>query len=344
MSFVLARSRSRTRRGIRHLAALVVLALLLVACGNTNGGEPDGDDPQEPTEGEETGEDDDVLGIAIASYDLAVGEQRLMAGLFSQSQQLLVFGEVVFQLGYLGEEQGGEATLREPVTATFLPVPGMEPPGSSDTPVLTGRADADGSGVYQSTVNLDQPGYWGLRVVAELDDGRVLEGNTVFSVFPEQGAPQVGQDAPRSVNWTVDDVEAGTIEPMSLDSRARDGEIPDPQMHASTVAETIEAGRPSVVILSTPVFCVSRFCGPLVEVMSDLSQEYGDRAEFIHIEIWEDFESSTVNEAALDWIQTNEGEREPWAYVVDGDGTIIARWDNVIDREELVGVLDSLPA
>lgn len=339
--------RARTRVA-RLTAVLSAAALVLVACGQ-NGGDSD-DEPTNGDNGDADGADDEevddtVLGVAIASYDLAVGEeQRLMAGLFSQAQELLVFGEVTFQLGYLGEEQGGEAELREPMTATFLPVPGMEPPGDGDQPTLTGRSDADGSGVYATDVVFDQPGYWGLRVVAELEDGHQMEGNTVFSVFPDTGAPQVGDPAPQSVNWTVADVESGAAEPTALDSRASEDNIPDPQMHANTVADMIDEGRPTVVILSTPVFCVSRFCGPLVEEMSALSEEYGDRAEFVHIEIWEDFENSVVNDAAQEWIQTNDGDREPWVYVVDGQGDVAARWDNVIDRAELVEVLDGLPS
>lgn len=337
MSFVSARLRPRSVS--RLLAAVLAAALVLTACGGN--GEADPDESSDAASDEQSNQ----LGVAIASYDLAVGQdQRLLAGLFTQDQELLVHGEVTFQLGFLGQEQVGEAELREPTTATFLPVPGMEPSGSSDVPVMTGQADAEGSGVYESRVDFDQPGYWGLRVIAEVEDGRQMEGNTVFSVFPEQVAPRVGDQAPRTVNWTIADVEAGTIEPTSLDSRARDGDIPDPQMHDTTVAAAIDAGRPSVVILSTPVFCVSRFCGPLMDEMSELSGQYGDRAEFIHIEIWQDFESSVINEAAQEWIQGADGEREPWAYVVGGDGEVIARWDNVIDRDELVEVLDSLPA
>lgn len=330
-----------------------MVALLLVACGDNGSSDDDGSDSNDAgqdvdnaSDGDDTeAVDESELGVAAASYDLAVGEdQRLMAGLFSQSRELLIHGDVTFQLGYLGEEAQGEADLREPVTASFMPVPGMEPPTESDEPMLVGGSDADGNGVYVTNVTFDQPGNWGLRVIAELEDGRQMEGSTIFTVGAEHGAPQVGDPAPETVNWTVADVEAGRVDPAALDSRAREGLTPDEHLHASTVADMVSEGRPAVVILSTPVFCVSRFCGPLVETLSDLAHEYGEQAEFIHIEIWENFQDSVLNEAAGPWIQTNDGEREPWVYLVDADGTISARWDNVIDRDGLVQELEALPA
>ena len=80
--------------------------------------------------------------------------------------------------------------------------------------------------------------------------------------------------------------------PQAIDSRARGGEpIPDPELHTTSIADAIAAGHPALVVFSTPVYCVSRFCGPVTDLVAELAAEYGDRADFIHVEIYRDFEA-----------------------------------------------------
>ena len=329
----------------RLLVACLAGALLLTACGGDSGeaspaATSAATSPQEGSREE--------LAVAVASFDLAVGDdERLLAGLIGPEGELLGFGEVTFRLGYLGEEAGGEASLDTTLEASYLPVPGMGPSeeaDAADQPRLLESTQING--VYEAQVDFDRPGYWGLVVDAELEDGTRLQGQATFEVQEAHEVPAVGDEAPRSVNLTMADLEAGNAEPVAVDSRAQ-GEsptVPDPELHETTVAEAIEAGRPTVVTVATPVYCASRFCGPLTEVMTELHDEYGDRAEFVHLEVWEDFEAKELNDAAADWIQTEMGGNEPWVFLVDEDGTITARWDNVLDVAELERELDALPA
>ncbi|MFA9445466.1 hypothetical protein [Egicoccus sp. AB-alg6-2] len=322
------------RRRPAPLAALLAVLLLAAACS----GSPDA--APTPTADETERE----LAIAVASFDLAVGEdQRLLAGIYTSERQLLGFGEVTFDLGFLGEEPGGEAELTERVQAGFLPVPGAEPGGGGTQPtVLMGQ---EGAGVYAAQVPLDEAGFWGLRVTAELDDGTVRQGQTTFEVLPEPLVPAVGDEAPVTRNLTLADVEAGTAAPASLDSRALDGgEVPAHRLHQTTIADAIEQGRPVVAVFATPVFCVSRFCGPLAETIEELATRYDNRADFVMVEVWEDFEDQQLNAAAAEWIQTETGGNEPWVFLVGEDGRIAARWDNVLDVAELEAELEALPA
>lgn len=321
---------------LRAAAASALLALITTACAPGANGEP-GDAA--------TGLPEPQLAVAVASFDLAVGEdQRLMAGLFDPERRILAFGEVGFELGFLGEEPAGTAEVTERTTARFLPVPGMEPEGEHPTPRFL--TDQPGNGVYRATVDLDRPGYWGLQVTAELEDGSVITGRTVFPVLEAPLVPAVGDEAPKTQNHTLADVEAGRAEPVALDSRAQDPDtpIPDPHLHQHTIAEAIDAGHPVVAVFSTPVYCQSRFCGPLVSVIAELAQRYEDRAEFVMVEVWESFEEQQLNDAAAEWIQTELGGNEPWVFLVGADGTIQARWDNVLDVAELEAELEALPA
>lgn len=322
--------------GRRSLAAAAAAALVLAACGADEG--PDEVDPAGAEEDELT-----ELSIAIASFDIKTGEdQRLMAGVFSPSRELIAFGDVQFGLAYLGDGSDTEAEIEQTTTASFLGVPGIEPEGDADAPTLV---DDTGSGVYGARVDLPEPGIYGLQVVAELDDGTVVSGQQSFNVVEDSEVPDVGDEAPAVDNLTIDDVENGDAEPVVVDSRAQhtDGEVPDPQLHDTSIADSIEAGRPVVVAITTPVYCQTRFCGPLTEIMADLADDYDDRVDVVHLEVWEDFESGELNDGAAAFIQTELGGNEPWVFLVGPDGRIQARWDNVLDVDELLAELDALP-
>lgn len=322
------------RRILPAVAAL--LGLLAAACGGGGGdGQPAAGSSPTPT-----GEGGTGLTVQVASYDVAVSpEARLIAGLLTPSNRLIGGGEATMSFAYLGEQgASGQPEPGPTTTAHFLPLPGKEPGQELTRPtVLQGDA---GVGVYETTVALDRPGFWQVTVQAEVD-GSTRQGSGAFQVLPEHLVPAVGDQALATQNLTMDS-EAPEV---AIDSRAgSDGEVPDPELHSTTVAQALEAGRPVVLVISTPVYCVSRFCGPITETVQELAGIYGDRAAFVHVEVWRDFQSKEMNPAAAEWIQTEQGGTEPWVFLIGGDGTITARWDNVLDEAELTSLLEGLPA
>jgi hypothetical protein len=119
--------------------------------------------------------------------------------------------------------------------------------------------------------------------------------------------------------------------------------VPDPDLHRTTVKQALDAGRPVVLVISTPTFCVSEFCGPVTDMVGELAAEYADRASFIHIEVWKDFEAKALNDTAKDWIARGDDINEPWVFLIGADGKIAARWDNVATRVEIEPLLQKLP-
>lgn len=307
--------------------------MILVACG---GSDPGTTDPSANPSGQPSGTAEYV--VAPASFDLAVGEdQRFLAGVYTSDRQLLIGGEVPMSFFYLGEEGASQELVAE-TTGTFLPVPGEEPEGDMSTPHLAESTTV--TGVYQTEVGFDRAGLWGVGVVVDLGDGPQTATAT-FEVAEEHAIVDVGDDAPRVQN----DLVGGDADPAAIDSRAGvgdGGEVPDPQLHDLTVADAVAAGRPTVVVIATPVYCVSRFCGPIVETIEQMHDEYADVADFIHIEVWKSFDDNELNEAAATWIQTEQGGAEPWVFLIGADGKIAARWDNVLDEAELREMLDTL--
>lgn len=318
----------------RSLSLFLALSLSLAACAR------DGADTSSPTGVPVT----QGLALAVASFDLAIGpSERLLVAVFTDERERVAGGEITFRLVHLGDQPSGQADPGPPIAATFLPIPGLDVPQPTEGPAVVGTDLL--TGVYRADVNFDAPGFWGLLVEAKMVDGRVLGGQTVLRVLPTTQVIDVGEAAPLALNIVREDVDAGRAPASSLDSRLRSADERDPAaaLHEVRIPDAIAAGRPVVVTIATPVYCVSLVCGPLTDFLVEIAGRFDDRADFVHIEVWEDFEQQVLNPAAAAWIRTETGGNEPWVFVVGADGMIVARWDNVIDATELTELLSSLP-
>lgn len=341
----------------RRVVPLLAIALIAAACSK---GEP-------PTPGVSpaagaTTSGSMELSAQIASYDLfATSPQRVLLGLFS-SDGLISYGSVPVTFSYMGTADQPEASPSGAFdsTAYFILVPEEAPSGQSvpanvalpsdetfaadqeRAPELTEPTGA--KGVYQaSDVVFDKPGYWQAEATVTLKDGQTGSATAAFEVGKRPVYPAVGQAAPRTVNLTMSDI--GPKVPIAaVDSRAvADGEVPDPDLHGVTIKDALAGGYPIVIVVSTPAFCQSRFCGPIAEEIGALQATYGDRAQFVHLEVWNDFQNKVINKGAAEWAYRNKEFTEPWVFLVGPDGKIMDRWANVLDPRELTAYLDNFP-
>jgi hypothetical protein len=323
---------------INHRVPLSLLAvgLITASCGG-------GDDPAgAPT----TRADIGAYGAQVASYDLAAdGPQRFLVGLIGADNGLIVGGEVTLDFRYFGLDATETADLDDgellasDVPAKFTPVAGGLAPPEGDGPRV--KRDEEGVGVYEAMgVLFDEPGFWSVIVRAEVG-GSPVEVSTAFEVAAEHRIVAAGEPAPRTANLLPGDPDAP---PKAVDSRADDdGSVPDAALHEITVADAIATGRPTVVVVSTPVFCVSRFCGPITDSIEDIAGAHEGQANFVHIEVWKDFEGNVLNNGAAEWIYPSDevDPFEPWVFLIDGAGTVVRRWDNVANAGDVEVALAS---
>ena len=320
-----------TSSGSRWVVVAVFAAMALPACSGI------GRIPQPTATAPSLGIVAEVASYAIVAHR----PSRLLVALITGDNRWVSFGTVDIRFGYLGDGATAPAVeLTAPsITARFLAIPGS-PEGAGRQPSLT--VPADGRGVYAAEVTLARAGYWQALVTGRLEDGSNFEADAAFTVSARSPVIGVGATAPKTDNPVV-----GTpgVALSAIDSRAAiDGSIPDAQLHRTSIRQAIELGHPALVVFSTPVYCVSRFCGPVTDLVADLAAQYGDRADFIHIEIYADFQAGKVNQAALDWLQTGTGDlREPWTFLIGADGRIVASWDTVVTRSEIEPLLQALP-
>jgi len=270
--------------------------------------------------------------VSLVNYELLANESnRFLVGLILPDNRLVAYGTVQMRFQGIGADGQPAGTASEAATGTYLPVPGTKVGDYSADPQAISPATV--RGVYElEGVEFGTAGTWAVQVAARVEDYGVVQGTATFEVLDAPRVPGVGEPAPASDNAVIGDDVAS----VEIDSRAQNGvDIPDPDLHAVSIADAIDRGQPTVIVFSTPVYCQSRFCGPVTDMVSDLERKYGDEASFIHVEVWKDFETSTANDAAAEWLFRDGDLTEPWLFMLDEDGRIAARWDNLFTEAEL---------
>ena len=326
----------------RLAAPVLAVAVLTAACGGDGSSATDGG-------ATETGGATPASNLAaqVASADLHVGApQDFQIGIFASDDQgvkLVSFGTVGLTFSFLGADGSAAPETGTPdgtFTAAYVPAPGTGVGQDTGTPSLTVPADARGVYVNRDVI-FDEPGIYEAEVAADVEGLGAQSLTATFQVLAKPALPAPGDAALKTKNHVIG--EKG-IKPASIDSQAQDGApIPDPELHRETIAGAIAAGRPALVLFATPVYCQSLFCGPTLDAVQTLAADHAGQAEFIHVEIWKDYDKSIVNEAAADWLLREGNLTEPWLYLIGGDGTILERWGPLFDPGEVAAALDALP-
>ncbi|MGQ0668136.1 MAG: hypothetical protein ACT4PO_00420 [Actinomycetota bacterium] len=318
---------------LRIVTGLAALGLAASACTASDAGPALDGGPSTPA----------LIAVEVASADLYAGApQRFLAGLLAPEGRLVSFGTIEMRFAYTGTvEEPTEPQPGPEATAAFIPTPGT-PDGGAAGPSLT--LPSEGRGVYQAEgVTFDRAGIWQVTVSADLatGDGGPQTATASFFVAGEPALPAPGQPALRTENLTVDSKDApeGAIDSRALAS----GRIPDSELHRWTIADAIAEGRPALVVFATPTFCISRFCGPVTDAVAGLAARFGDRAVFIHIEIWRDHDNFVINRAAADWLLRDGDLVEPWLFLIGADGNVADRWGVLFDPDEVAKELRQLP-
>ncbi len=203
---------------------------------------------------------------------------------------------------------------------------------TSGEPVAKGEADAPffgdnlgEAGVYVAHANFDTAGEWGVEATVT-EPARAPEVQRIaFTVLAHDPTPGIGQPAPRTKNPTLNDVNGDR---SKISSALDDDSI----LHQISIADAVTNGKPTVILFATPRFCTSRTCGPSHDVVMSLAKNYADRVNFVHVEVYKDFNTFERADAMREWnLQT-----EPWLFFVDKNGIIVDKYEGGITSKEIV--------
>lgn len=319
---------------LRAMLALSAILGTVVACGGSaKSGSPAAAPSEPPSE----------IRAELAGYDLAAGrDQRVIFGLLSDADalRLVSFGTVAVQFTHL--ENPSASPQGTTLQARWIPAPGQKLASIPDAPRLV--RPTEGAGVYQvESMRFPEPGNWRASLSVVID-GAVRTADADFVVGDKPLVIKPGDRAPRTESLLPGDKSAPA---KAVDSRAQeDGSVPDASLHSMTVADAVTSGRPTMIVVSTPVFCLSQFCGPITDFVESLESRYGKRMNFVHLEVWRDYATTVANKAAGEWIfPTQTGSlTEPWVFLIDADGVVAQRWDNVVEEAVLESAVQEATA
>ena len=266
---------------------------------------------------------EDGLQAIFATPDLGVGRHRVAFALTSRTG-LIDAPSAAVQSFYAPPEDAA-AALSEPVQtalALFRPFPLVE------------------RGLYSTSVTFDRPGRWALMATVLGSDGQPKRARLYFDVPERSVAPSPGSAAPPSDSKTAADVD-------SL-SRLTTGSEPDADLYLVSIADAVESGLPAVIVMASPAFCISAVCGPQVEVLSELKDEFAGQANFIHVDFYDnpdeiqgDLSRAVISPTVREWRLPSP----EWTFVIDRRGVITDRFEGFATLEELrqslLGVLES---
>jgi hypothetical protein len=307
----------------RALAILVAGAVGLAGCGGD-----DGDDQNEsrgsafernlqlaqspaksdfpPPEGmtlQQVADRVNRVQAGLATSEFTPGKNRLAFGVIGNDNRL-VYGPSAVYLA---------RTPKDPAEGPFL---APADPLVVDAPFRSKQAALESDAVaaiYETEVTLPGPGRYAVLVVTKTGAGKLVGGAAYIQARRADPIPAVGERPPR--------VDTETIASASGDMKSIETREPPDDMHDENFADVL-GKKPVVLLMATPALCQTRVCGPVTDIAAQYQEEYGDRAVFIHQEVYED---NDVQKGLRQPLKEFGVHTEPWLFTFTKDGRVAAR-------------------
>jgi hypothetical protein len=181
-------------------------------------------------------------------------------------------------------------------------------------PEFAGRTTTDDPDaarvVYSTQLDLPRDGEW--KPAAIVKENGELQGTPLPTVVVGEfdRVPRPGDKAPFIHTPTAQDV-GGDLSKVTT-------RIPPDSQNKVDYAEAL-GKEPIVLLFATPQFCQSRVCGPVVDVAEQAKHEYGDKAAFIHMEIYNDNDPAKHPRPQ---VRRFHLPSEPYLFTIDRHGVV----------------------
>ena len=296
------RTIQRTVNPCAIIMLVPLLLLLAIACSSDTG------NPIISSEIEPGGPE--YSGVVI-TQDIAVGSNRLLFVVIDREGMPVKGASPNVDVYFLTPE-GDTRELRQTVNAKFV------------------AWSTAAGGVFSTEIDLIEGGLYQLDINLTSSNGVEIFAQTNILVQDDPQTPAVGTAAPASVTY-----KAGDKEDLSQITSAL---IPDPDLYQLSINEALQQEKPLVVVFATPAFCVSATCGPQLEELAKVKDVIGTRANFIHVDVFEDPHlieggrpTGDLVPAVLEWGLPTE----PWTFIVDKNGLISAKFEQLATSTEI---------
>jgi hypothetical protein len=162
----------------------------------------------------------------------------------------------------------------------------------------------------------------------------IVDGKKVpfaIAVNPVAAAPVVGANAPLAPSPTLENTLG--VKPICT-------RTPACPLHDVSLSDVIGKGKPVAAMFATPALCQSQYCGPVLDELLALKDDYADKITMVHVEIYTSNRGATLAPTVQAWNLPGE----PFLFTIDGRGVIKTRLDGAIAKTEIKTALDNLAA
>jgi hypothetical protein len=251
--------------------------------------------------------------VAPAAQVFDVGKNRYPFGVFTKGREQVTDADAAL---YFARTEDSTVEGPYPAQVTSLEVKPAYRSQLNDP-------DAAKAVYVVPKVDLDKKGPWVAVAMLKGKDG--LEASRVPTPVVEQfpAIPKVGEKAPLIHTPTA--AEAGG-DLAKIDTR-----VPPDQMHQVDFADVL-GKQPIVLVFATPALCQSRVCGPVVDVAQQVADEFEGRADFIHMEVYND---NDPGKGIRSQLRTYHLPTEPWTFLIDRNGVVRDRIEGAYGVSEL---------
>ena len=124
--------------------------------------------------------------------------------------------------------------------------------------------------------------------------------------------PRPGQKAPV--------IQTPTAQSVGGDLAKLSTRVPPDTQNKVNYAEVL-GKEPILLLFTTPKFCQSRVCGPVVDVAQQAQHDFEGKANFIHMEIYNDNDPS---KGVRPQVRRFHLPTEPWLFAINREGVVSA--------------------
>ena len=264
----------------------------------------------------------DEINLELATPDLGVGVQRFGVVL-SDDSGLIKFPIVRLNANYFpdGYDASPLETLSVSASARFYEFP------------------FGTRGIHSTDLQFERAGLWSVSAEIPRSDGSTAPVEVRFPVAETAMSVTVGQPAPASESRTL--TSEGNIAKLTTGSHR------DPELYEYSIAEALDRDRPLLVVFASPAFCTNAVCGPQVEIASELREIYGEKVDFVHVDLYSnpheiqgDLSLAMLTPVLKEWGLSSQ----EWTFIVNSNGIVTHRFENFAPKPELIEALDQAVA
>jgi protein SCO1/2 len=248
--------------------------------------------------------------------------------------------------------EGPAGRVNDPATPVSVQLVGVDgTPVGGPVAAVAVQPPGTGETFFVASVDIPEPGAWRFEVTAQPGAGPLRGRTGLLTALDGGDTPAIGDPAPDTSTPTLADV-GGDIRRLTTDP------VPDGRLTERSTGEVLAAGEPFALVLDSYRFRATAACGRALNLAKQLVDRWRDVA-FIHHEPYRyDIVTDTpvlegsltdpvLTDAARAWGIDGapwDALSMPWVFIVDGHGTVRAKYQAVLGTADLDVILAQIAA